>query len=167
MKTDGEKEFTVGDTTHKYVFVQMIPEEATRIAIRLMKIAGLQIGGAIGSLQMKPGGIQEKDFDIDMEILGQSLGKMFTEISEDETIDTFKKMLTSVLYSGKPMTMNHPNFQGHTMHLFNVIMESGRVNFADFFDASSGVVGIIKNVMKSTLNKVTATGPTGGSSSAA
>lgn len=170
MRQDADKSFTVNvngePTEHTYLFTQMVPEEATRVAIRLMKIAGLQVGGAIGSLQISPKGIQgQEEMNVDMDILGQSIGKMFQEINEDETVDTFKKLLNSVLYNGKPMKINHPNFQGQTLHLLNVLMEAGRVNFSDFFDASSGVVETLKKVVNMTLAKATSTGPTGDSSS--
>ena len=167
MRQQDEKTFQVGERQVKYQFTQMVPEDAMRVALRLMKIAGLQVGGAVGALQVKPGGIQDQDLNVDMNILGESLGKMFQEINEDETIDTFKKLLGSVVFNGKPMTMDHPNFQGQTMHLFSVLMEAGRVNFSDFLDASSGVVGVLKQVVQKTMAKATSTGPTGDSSSAA
>ena len=151
---------TIGE--HEYIFTQIKPEDAARVAIRLMKIAGLQVGGALGSLQMEPGGFQkDKEIDVDMEILGKSIGVMFQQIEEEETIDTLKKLLSSVLYSGKPITINHPNFQGETLHMFKVITKAGRVNFQDFFDASSGVVDVLKNLAVTTLGKVKSSGATG------
>lgn len=151
-----------GEIEHEYIFTQMKPEDAARVSIRLIKIAGLQVGGALGALQMEPGGIQkDKDIEINMELLGQSLGKMFQQIEEDESIDTFKKLLGSVLYSGKALSLNHPNFQGQTLHMFKVLTEAGRVNFKDFFDESSGVVGTLKNLVTTTLDRVKSSGPTG------
>jgi len=169
LRKQEEQKFDLGEEGGEvtYIFTQMKPEDATRVALRLMKIAGLQVGGALGSLQLKPGGVQNSDFDMDMELLGQSIGKMFQQIDEDETIDTIKKLLGTVLCNGKPMTINHLNFQGRTLHLMNVVQTAGRVNFSDFFDASSGVLGKVKAVIESTLKKATSTGPTGDSSSAA
>ena len=170
MKEELEESFPISQTDeqgnvieHKYMFTQMRPEDAARVSIRLMKIAGLQVGGALGALQMEPGGIQkDKEIDVDMEILGASIGKMFQQIEEDESIDTFKKILTSVLYNGKPMRMDHPNFQGETMHMFKVLIKAGRVNFQDFFAASSGVVGVLKKLVATTLDRVKSSGVTGG-----
>lgn len=147
---------------HNYLFTQMKPEDAARVAIRLMKIAGLQVGGAIGALQMEPGGIQkDSEMNIDMEILGKSLGKMFLEIDEDESIDTFKKLLHSVDFNGKPLKMDHPNFHGKTMNMFKVLTKAGRVNFSDFFEESSGVVSILKNLVTTALDRVKSSGATG------
>ncbi len=167
MKTQETKTFTVGGEEVEYIFTQMVPEVATRVAVRILKIAGLQAGGAIGALQLKEGGLQaSKDMELDMQLLGDAIGKMFTQVNEDETIDTFKKLLNSVLFNAKPLNMNHPNFQGNTLHLMAVVMEAGRVNFSDFFDASSGVLGVLKARIAETLNRVTSSGPTGDLSSA-
>lgn len=151
---------------HEYIFTQMMPEEATRVALRIMKVLGLQVGGAIGSLQVKPGGEQEdNDLNIDMELLGKSLGVMFQQIDEDETINTFNKLLSSVLYNGKPLKMNSVHFQGKTFQLFKVITQAARVNFADFFEESSGVVGQLKNAYNIIRERITSGGNTGESSS--
>lgn len=146
----------------EYRFLQMVPEDAVRVSLRLMKIAGLQVGGALGALKLEPGGAAAKgDFDLDMKLLGVSIGKMFQQINEEETIDTMKKMLTSVLFNGTPLKMDHSNFQGKTLHLFKVVTESGRVNFSDFFAGSSGIVGKLKEAMSTMLERQTSTGHTG------
>ena len=152
---------------NEYEFLTMNAEDAVKITLRLSKIFGVGAGKALGALETIPGGSENGllDKDINIDKLGDAVAILFDRVNEDEAVDTIKKLLSSVMCNGTSMDLNHVNFQGKTLHLMVVVKKSMEVNFADFFDAASGIVGKLQNLLDMIRERHPSSGQSGESSS--
>ena len=150
----------------QYIFTQMGPKDAVRIVVRLAKVMGKPTGGAIGSLDLE-GTKKRGGSEVDMKSLGDALGSLFDKVEEEETIDTIEKLLGTVMFEGQSLHMEHPHFQGKTLHLFKVSKKALQENFSDFLAGSSGVIGALKAKFNTILASQTSVGTSGDQSSAA
>jgi hypothetical protein len=146
----------------EYVITQIAPSASIKILIRISKILGKPIGGAIGAMQFKP---EKKNSilndTIDTKLLGEAVSRIFENLNEDETIDTIKLVLSGVYFSGQALNMEHPNFHGNILHLIKVYTKAMEVNFSDFFGEISGVLKRIRETMLIKLGKLASNGQSG------
>jgi hypothetical protein len=147
---------------HKYLFTQLDPRRAARVYVWLLGIIGGTVGGAVGSLK---GGKGIMDADVDLASLGKALEGAFLKLDDDKTFENIDTLLSCVLFGGENMSLDHLNFQGGMLHLTKVVKKSVEVNFSDFLEGSSGLVGRVKGVLAMIQGRRTSTGSSGDQSS--
>ena len=155
---EGSKKQKIDDK--EYEFTMLDPESALKVTLRIAKLSGQPIGGAIGSIELVPGA-QLEDMKLNPKLLGDAISKMFEKIDETETIDTFKIILSSIYFGGKPLDLQHHNFHGKTFHLVKVFKAGMEENFTDFFGGNSGVAKVLKGFLDSIQALRTVTGQSG------
>jgi hypothetical protein len=157
--------FTIDD--NKYTFSQLDPRRAAKVYAFLLGRFGATVGDAIGALGKLKGFKSIQDADLDMSKLGSALAKLFQSMDDDKTLEHVDTLLSSVLFEGSNMNLDHINFQGRMKHLTKVTQKALEVNYADFLEGSRGIVEKLKATVTLIQGKQTSTGSSGAQSSKA
>jgi len=145
MKKVVKKTFEIEEESGKlldeeFIFTQLAPKVALKTSIKIAKTLGGPLGKAVGSLKRKGNtGVALDDWDMDISLLGSSVESLFSNMHEEDVMEVFEVLLTSVLYKGKQLTANSLVFEGNFGLIYKVAYKSFDVNFGDFFLKELGV----------------------------
>lgn len=124
----------------EYYVVQMTPDKAIPIQLKLTKI----LGGSIGKL----GAAMKGDFSQQAEALGESVTALFENASEEEIFALIKKVVTTAKVDGERIDIAI-HFQGEYLaDIYKVFFWVLGVNFSSFFGANGldGFLGRMKAI---------------------
>lgn len=137
-----------------FYVVQMSPEKALKVQLKLVKI----FSGSITKL----GSMLKADLSEQANVLGEAINMLFKNSSEDEIYNFIKDVVETAKVDGEQVTFGihfaGENFPG----IFKVFFWVLKVNFADFFGGAvlNGVVdGWKKKIMEMLTEKKEPTTP--------
>jgi len=127
-----------------YMFTQLDARTALKTLTKVGNILGSGVASGIGAVDTSNEDILKSK--IDMNSLGGAIEKILSKLDDDKTIEVVENLLSSVLFESKSMNLDHINFHGNMLHLLKVVKASFEVNYKDFFEGASGIVGRLQKV---------------------
>jgi len=137
------------ETEFHLQFTQLVPSKSLKFMMYVGKILGGSAGKLIGSLGTDSiknlSEMKEKDFNL--EKIGDSLFGIFDRLDDDAFIEKLNLLFGSVTNEGQVLNVDHLLFQGQPMLIFKVARKALEVNYGNFLDENSGVIGkLLKSI---------------------
>lgn len=142
----------------EYQFSKYGAKQGLKTLLRLSKMIGKPLAIAVGSAK---GEGSLKDKQIDMSVIGEAIQALTEQIDQDEVLSLVEQLTaTDALCDGKKIIFNS-HYEGRYGHMFKVMAAALEVQYGNFFEEISGLVGSPKNNQVSIQAKAQLTGASG------
>lgn len=145
MKTTETMIIKNGDAEFTLLLTQLRPSRAIKVITYLSRILGSTAGKALGSVN----GFKPEDLEnASLEKLGDAITHFLVSIDDDAFIEKINILFESVTHNNTVIHVDYPCFQGRPDLILSVAKKALEVNFKDFLQENSALVGKFTKSLK-------------------